>query len=83
MPAEVGAWPPPDYREQRGLFEVHVSDFFVAARFAARQNWWLHCWTHVPAEHDDPRVVVVGDPQPPWVEVPDDGRSQRERYFRP
>lgn len=80
--AAAAGSPPPDYRGQWDLFEVYCRDFYVAGRYAARQNWWLHCWKHVQAEHDDPRVVVVGDPQPPFVEVPDDGRTQAQRHLR-
>lgn len=53
-------WPPPDYRNQWDLLEVHCQDLHLAARHASRRNWWLHCWEHVQAEHDSPTVVIVG-----------------------
>jgi hypothetical protein len=79
--ADAGALPP-DYRDQWDLFEVRCRDVRVAASYAARQNWWLHCWRHVESDCEEPEVVVVGSPRPPFVEVVDDGRTQAERYFR-
>jgi hypothetical protein len=80
-PASEGdrEWSPADYRNQWNLFEVHCRDFYVAGRHSARQNWWLHCWKHVPADHDDPRVVVIGTAQPPFVEVPENERTRGHR----
>ena len=81
LEAEQG-WPLPDYGNQWNLFEVYCRDMYVAARYAARQNFWLHCWGHVQADHDDPRLVVVGKPQPPFVEVPDGRRTREQRRGR-
>lgn len=53
------------YADQWRLFEVRCDDFYVAARYAADRNWWLHCWTWVETGHADSQVVVVGEPDPP------------------
>ena len=54
------------YGNQWHLFEVHCSSIYTAGRYAAKQNWWLHCWDWVEADHEEPVVVVVGNPDPPW-----------------
>ena len=58
---------PHDYANQWRLFQVHCRDENDAWRFAAEQNWWLHCWDWVPAIHDNVIVTVVGNPDPEWT----------------
>lgn len=65
----VNDLPPGYYGDQWRLFEIHCKDFREAARYAADQGWWLHCWDWVESDITPLTVVVVGEPDPPWEPV--------------
>ena len=55
---------PQAYANEWGVFEIYCRDFFVAGRYAAAQNWSLHCWewrTDADAP-EDPVVTTLRTP---------------------
>jgi len=42
---------------ERRVRILYCKDFFVAGRYAAERDWWLHAWIHLTDENAPDEVV--------------------------
>jgi len=46
------------HEEEWNLYVIYCKDHKVASRYAAEQNWWLHCWVWHTDEYS-PEVPLI------------------------
>jgi len=53
-------------------FIIHCNNFYDAARIAAKNNWWLHCWDW--QETNSEEIVIIDT----WIDGEIDGQALLE-----